>query len=202
MTNGDASARINIAPEAAARLASFGRLGGGALIVLGVVAAIVGIIVLVVPEKTLWLVAILFGIYFIISGIVRVVTSFLAGQISVGLRIFVAILGLILVAAGIYILFNPAVGVVTIGLLIGISWIVEGVGQLAAIRSDAPKGLVITLGILTIIAGIVILFVPVTAAIVFTIVSAIILVVLGIASIVGGVLFTRSASSATAAVSA
>lgn len=168
-------------------------LARGALIVLGVLAAVLGVVVLVVPHKTLWLVAVIFGIYFILAGLGRLVGAIVGSLLPGGVRAVLGVLGALLIASGVFIVFNPHVGAITIGLLAGIAWILDGIGAISSIPPGTPKGLQITFGVITIIAGIVILFVPVTAALVFVIVGGVALLVVGLFAIGAGIVLGRKA---------
>ena len=71
-----------------------------------------------------------------------------------------------------------------IGILVGIMWIVEGIVALSTLGDAASKGWSIFFAILSIIAGIVVLFSPVWGTLVLWWLLGISLIVLGIINIV------------------
>lgn len=171
---------VSPAPNTVSDIARFAFVG------LGAVALVLGIIVVALPSKTAVLLSVIFGIYFIVSGIIRVAQAIALKSITVGLRIFLGIIGVLLVIAGAYILTDPIVGAITIGLLIGISWIFEGVATLILPTEDGKRGWSIFGAIVTILAGIIVLFIPLAALDVLIIVTGIGLIVVGIVTIVHG----------------
>lgn len=157
-----------------------------ALVALGAVALVLGVIVLAAPQGTLALITIIFGIYFIVSGVIRLAEGISLKTLTPGLRAFVAVFGVLVIVAGIYVLINPEIGAKIIGLLIGISWILEGLATMVVPGADGKRGWSIVGGALTFIAGVIVLFIPVTTVVIFTIAAGIMLVVVGIITIVHG----------------
>ncbi len=158
-----------------------------ALVALGAIAFVLGIIVLAAPQGTLLLVSVIFGIYFIVSGVIRVAEAASLKTLGTGLRVVVGVLGVLLAAAGVYMLVNPSVAISVIGLMIGLSWILEGLAILVVPSGDGSRGWSVVGGILTIIAGVVVLFIPVATVVLFTIVAGIALLVVGIVTVVHGI---------------
>lgn len=163
----------------------------------GIVAVILGILLLVWPAKTLGVVAIFFGIYFLVSGLVRIGVGIFSKGISGGMRTLDILLGVLLVIAGVIALKNVAATTAALLILVvaivGIGWIIEGVLALVESRNAVSRGWAITLGILSIIAGIVVLVVPLWTAFWFIMVAGVMLIVLGIIAIVRAFTFGREA---------
>ena len=115
--------------------------------------------------------------------------------ISGGARALDIILGVLFVIGGVLMLANPTESAVVIGIflgvLIGILWIIEGAVALAQSGSSSSRGWSIFFGILSIIAGIVLLFSPVWGVVVLFWVLGIALIVLGIVQIVRAFTFAR-----------
>lgn len=154
-----------------------------ALGIAGLAAVAVGIAIFVWANATLLIVAWLFGLYFLIAGIARIVRSFTVPAATTGYRVLSVILGLLVVGAGIYLLINPSFGVELLAYIIGIAWIVEGVATLADSSSRASRGMAIFYAIVSIIGGVLIFFVP-TAAVVFLLkIVAIVLIIAGVVQI-------------------
>lgn len=170
--------------------------------VSGAVALIVGILITFWPKDAAVVITVILAIYFIIAGLAYLGLGIFSKGISGGARTLDIILGLLFLIGGVIALFNlqatVAVLAVFLGVLIGILWIVEGVVALVQ-SSDAPSRVwAIVFGIISIIAGIVLLFSPIWGAAVLFILAGIGLIILGIIQIVRAFTFGRGAKAATA----
>jgi uncharacterized membrane protein HdeD (DUF308 family) len=96
----------------------------GLVALLGVVTAIVGVLLIRHPIAGVAAVALLIGIWLIAIGVIRLAT---AGDEPgpPGWRIFAGILELI---AGIAIVASPGIGFATLAILVGIGFILNGIG--------------------------------------------------------------------------
>ena len=170
-----------------------------ALGVSGAVALIVGILITFWPKNSLLVITVILGIYFIIAGIAYAGLGIFSKGISGGARALDIILGVLFVIGGVIALANvqatAEVLAVFFGILIGILWIVEGIVTLVQ-SGDAPSRCwAIFFGILSVVAGIVLLFSPLWGAIVLFIIAGISLIVLGIVQIVRAFTFGRGATA-------
>ncbi|MCC3275245.1 MULTISPECIES: HdeD family acid-resistance protein [unclassified Arthrobacter] len=163
------------------------RLG---LATIGVVSVVLGLLVLFWPGATLEVLAVLFGLYFVVAGAIRILLGVFTG-LGPGLKILNILVGLALVAVGVIAIRNPAASLTALALVIGIAWIVEGVMSLAESDRGGSRWFAIVLGVLSILAGIVVLFIPVESLAVLVIYGGIFLVVLGIIQIVRAFTFGR-----------
>ena len=168
----------------------------GAFAVSGAVALILGIVLLLWPVKTLAIVAIFLGINFLITGAVKLGIGIFSSGISAGLRVLDILLGLFLMVAGIVAIKNSAatgeVLLIFTVIIIGIGWIIEGI--LAMVESGKGENRVwaIIFGVLSVIAGIVVLAIPGWTAAWLLAISAIMLIILGIVGIVRAFTFGKS----------
>lgn len=167
-----------------------------ALGVSAVVALVLGIIVLVWPDKTAGLLAVLFGLYFLIVGVVRLAKGIFSKGISGGSRVLSILLGLLLVVAGIFALRNIESTVALLGIIIGIAWIIEGVAALVESSSDGSRWPGIVFGVISIIAGVVVLFLPAASVAVLLVIGGIFLVIAGLVQLVQAFTFGRNATAA------
>ena len=162
------------------------------VICAGIVAVLVGIAILVWPEATLTAVAWLFGVYFAVSGISRIVKAIVTKGLAGSYRAFLAVLGVLLIVGGVFVLINPLFGVTVLATIIGLTWILEGVGILI----DVPRGkgawVTVVFGLISIAAGTVVLFAPVAATVFWLQVSAILLILAGLMQIIQGAVLGRS----------
>ncbi len=174
----------------------------GALIAVGVLSVVLGILVLVWPQATLLIVAILFGLQLIVTGAVRIaVTRELPSEpgwlkpVSIGL-------GVLSIVAGIVCLFRPGASLLVIAIFIAIGWIAEGIAALAqgfgSERTTGARVFLIVFGAVAILGGLVVAIFPGSSLVVLTRVAGIVLIVIGIVELVAAVMARRAAGSSTA----
>ncbi|WP_417562504.1 HdeD family acid-resistance protein [Microbacterium sp.] len=154
----------------------------------GVIALIVGILILVWPAKTAAVVAAIIAIYAIVGGLTYLGLGIFARSMGGWARVGHLVLGLVFVIAGIIAFMNLAQTTVWLavflGILVGIMWIIEGIVSLTALGGARSKGWSIFFAILSIVAGIILLFSPFWGAAVLWWLLGISLVVLGILQII------------------
>jgi uncharacterized membrane protein HdeD (DUF308 family) len=119
----------NVLPGVSARFLTVHR---GEVVTVAIVGIVLGIVALVWPEATLVTVAIVFGIYLLVSGIFRITVAFLAHDTGAGMRWLTGILGLLVAGAGVYCLVSPERSLVVLAFVIGFGWIAEGVIDIMA----------------------------------------------------------------------
>lgn len=156
--------------------------------VRAVVALVIGVLVLVWPQATVSVLAVLIGIYFVILGIVRVVQGFTDKELNGGGRAANFVLGAIILAAGVIVIRNPFETAVFVVILIGVSWIFEGVATLIDTARGNGSWLSIIIGILIAAAGVVVILFADVAAAGFAVFFGITLIVVGVLDLV--LLFT------------
>ncbi len=160
-------------------------------VVLGVLTLILGIIVSFHPSGSLNVVAVLLGILMILSGIFHLVRVFDRDEQH---RIWVGIAGLLFIVIGVVLIRHLHLTVALIGLVIGITWIVQGLtalieGLAGGVREG--RGWWIAFGVISVIAGIVVVSAPVTSVNVLAVLLGIWFIVMGIFEIVAGFLLRR-----------
>jgi uncharacterized membrane protein HdeD (DUF308 family) len=166
-------------------LAGIGRAWGWVLL-FGFGTILLGIVVLVWPDKTIVVVAVLFGIQLILAGIFRFVSALAIDDAPGGTRVLLALLGVLSFIVGIYALRHVNVTIAALALVLGIFWIVNGVIELfTAIghREMPGRGWTIILSLLSVVAGIVVLAYPDISLQALAVVLGIWLVALGIIEI-------------------
>ena len=161
----------------------------------GVLAAIVGILILVWPGKTAVVVTAIIAIYAIAAGLVYAGLGIFAKNKGGWARVGHIVLGLLFISAGVVAFFNLGVTAAWfatfVGILVGILWIIEGIVSLSTLRDARSKGWTIFFAIVSIIAGLVLLFSPLWGAAVLWWLLGIGLVVLGIVQIVRAFTFSN-----------
>ncbi|MEU6374006.1 HdeD family acid-resistance protein [Streptomyces sp. NPDC046909] len=155
------------------------------VLVTGVASLILGVLVLVWPGSTLLATGILFGVYLVISGVFQLVSAFGTHK-TTGLRVLAFISGALSILLGLFCFRGPMQSILLLALWIGIGWLIRGITQTLAAASDPSmpaRGWQIFLGVLTFIAGIVLIDSPFESVAVLTVVGGIWLVVVGIVEI-------------------
>lgn len=151
-----------------------------------VIGIILGIIALVWPGPTLLVVAWLFGVALVVAGLFRIFYAFGGTEQSSGSRWLMGLFGVLEVVAGILCLLHPVSTLVFIAIFIGIGWIFEGAHNLmAGITGNtiAPRWLAILGGLISIVAGIVVLFLPGLAIATFVTWGAILLIIVSVVAL-------------------
>lgn len=153
----------------------------------GVLSVILGILILVWPGKTAMVVTAIIAIYAIIAGLVYAGLGIFSKDRGGWSRIGHIVLGVLFVVAGIVAFSNlglTAVALATfLGILVGIMWIIEGVVALSTLGDAPSKGWTVFFAIISIIAGVVLLFSPLWGAVVLWWLLGISAIVLGIIQI-------------------
>jgi uncharacterized membrane protein HdeD (DUF308 family) len=168
------------------------RAGSGGRFLLGVggvIAAILGLIVLAHPLATgvfaIRLIALLVALYAFGLGIVYIILALTENERSGWRRVGAGLLGVLFIAGGVVLACNlPAVETVLpalISVTIGVLWLVEGIATFTVTRSSTDnRGWTIFSGVISILAGISLLFAPLAGIATLWWVTGIAMVVLGI----------------------
>jgi uncharacterized membrane protein HdeD (DUF308 family) len=163
-----------------------------ATLILGVLTLILGLIVSFHPSGSLNVIAVLFGILMILSGIFHLVRVFDPHEHH---RVWLGIGGLLFVVIGVVLIRHLDLTIAAIGLIIGITWIVQGLAALiGGISGGVREGRAwwITFGVVSLIAGIVVVSTPVSSLNVLAVLVGIWFIVMGIFEIIGAFLLRRA----------
>ncbi|MFB8188140.1 DUF308 domain-containing protein [Microbacterium sp. NPDC055988] len=159
-----------------------------ALGVGGLLALIVGVLILVWPGKTAAIVAAIVAVYAVIAGIVYAALGLFSKTKGGWARIGHVFLGLVFIVAGILAFSNLGQTAAWLGafisILVAVLWIVEGAVALSTIGHAGSKVWAVLFAIISIAAGIVLLFAPLWGAALLWILLGLSLVVLGVVNIV------------------
>jgi uncharacterized membrane protein HdeD (DUF308 family) len=161
-------------------------------LVLGVLTLILGIIVSLHPSRSLNVVAILLGVLMILSGIFHLIRVFTRDERH---RAWAGIAGLLFVVIGVVLIRHLHLTLALIGLVIGITWIVQGLtALLGGLAGGAQEGTAwwIAFGVISVIAGIVVVAAPVTSLNVLAILLGIWFIIMGIFEIIAGILLRQA----------
>jgi uncharacterized membrane protein HdeD (DUF308 family) len=133
------------------------------IIAVGVVTAAAGVAVLVWPHATLRVIAVVFGIYALVTGTVRLVTAIAGNRQNDRSRFLPTLLGIIEILVGILVLRHPFQTLTVLILLFGLVCVLGGIVQLVhAVNTPDMSGRPWAIGAacVTLLAGIVLLVYP------------------------------------------
>jgi uncharacterized membrane protein HdeD (DUF308 family) len=172
--------------EPADALARLGQHWGWVM-AFGLITFAAGIAVLVWPGETLLVVAVLFGIQLIVTGLFRFVAAFATSDLTGGTRVLFALLGVLAVIVGLYAVRHALLTLLALILLLGIFWVVHGAIEAFAALSqrDMPeRGWTIAMGVLSVIAGIIVLAFPGLSLVGLAVILGIWLAIYGVMEVV------------------
>ncbi len=178
-------------------VATFGR-SKALLITVGVLTLVAGLLVVFWPGATAIVLAVIFGVQLIILGIYRLVLSIAAGEESTGTRVFFAIIGILSIVIGILCLRDPLLTIAALGLLLGLVWTITGIVEIVHAftgEKGSGRGWLLAGGLLSLIAGIIVLFYPAISIVVLAWVMGIFLVIYGVIMIVQGFMTPKAAAA-------
>ena len=104
------------------------RIGGawGWLLAFGLIAIVAGLCMFFFTGQALYVIAVAFGMYLIVSGVFHFVNAFSVPSENGWLRALFALLSAMAVAAGVYLLAHPILSLLTLTLVVGFFWILGG----------------------------------------------------------------------------
>ncbi|MGW3955089.1 HdeD family acid-resistance protein [Streptomyces sp. NPDC004752] len=155
------------------------------VLLTGIASLILGVLVLVWPGASLLAAGVFFGVYLLISGVFQLFAAFGTHK-ATSLRVLAFISGALSIVLGLFCFRGPMQSILLLALWIGIGWLIRGITQTLAAASDGAmpaRGWQIFLGIVTFVAGIVLIVSPFTSIAVLTLVGGIWLVAVGIVEI-------------------
>jgi len=162
----------------------------GLVLAVGLVTIGFGIVLLAWPKQTVGVIAFLFGIYLLISGVVRIVLAF-APDLSGGGRALFALAGVVSLLLGVFLVknilsydsYDKAKAAGLLALFIALSWLISGLSDLFSGLSSPGtpgRGGRIFVGVVGIIAAIVVLAWPIKSLVVLAVVAGIWFIVIGL----------------------
>ena len=127
----------------------------GLVLAYGLVTLGLGIVLAVWPGETLKVVAVLVGIQFLVSGLVRIIGA-IASRSETSVRILLALTGAIAVIVGLLCLRDPLQTILAITLILGVWWVASGlIDIVGAVLSPEPgrRAWDIFAGVVSVLAG-------------------------------------------------
>ncbi|MGW3370588.1 HdeD family acid-resistance protein [Streptomyces hydrogenans] len=157
-----------------------------ALLVAGLVALVLGVLVLVWPGASLLAAGVLFGLYLLFSGVMQLVAAF-GTHATASLRVLAFISGALSTLLGLFCFRGATQSILLLALWIGIGWLFRGITQTVAAASDPAmpaRGWQVFLGVVSAVAGVVLIVSPLESVAVLTLLGGIWLIAVGAAEIV------------------
>jgi uncharacterized membrane protein HdeD (DUF308 family) len=171
-------------PDAADMLGRVGRHWGW-LLAFGVITVLAGIVALAWPGPTLLVIAVVFGVELVVLGVFRFVAAF-GADVNAGNRVLYALLGVLSLIIGLYALRHIFLTLLALALLLGIFWVINGAVELFAALShrEMPhRAWTSVLGLLSILAGLVLLAYPGLSLVTLSVIVSIWLLIFGLTEI-------------------
>ena len=163
------------------------------LFIGALIALVAGGAILAWPGGSSTVIALIFGLYFLIRGLVRVAVGIFGPGLTGGGRALSIVIGILLIVVGVFAFKSPSGILELLGILIGIMWIIDGIATLVESGRGSSRGIAITLGLISLIAGVAVLFVPAAAVDVLIILGGVFLTVIGVAQAIGAFTIGRMA---------
>jgi uncharacterized membrane protein HdeD (DUF308 family) len=120
----------------------------------GVVVAILGVLALMNAVSATLITTVIVGFMLIVAGVVDIFASFTGGAESGGWRILRFVLGILYIVVGLDLVAQPALGSITLIVVVGLLLAFDGIMKLiAAFTGPGNRLLLIVIGILDILLG-------------------------------------------------
>ena len=143
-------------------LVAVGRSWGWVL-AFGIATLILGIIITIHPKNSVYVVAVLLAIWLILAGVWRIIRAIADHEDTGGTRWLMALLGLISILFGLLVFHRTWETVAVVGFIVGLFWVVAGVGDFYAAyvhRQGGGRWLLVVAGLLGVVVGVLALVYP------------------------------------------
>jgi uncharacterized membrane protein HdeD (DUF308 family) len=160
---------------------------------VGLITVALGLIVAFRPTESLTAVMVLFGLLLIVSGAYQVARAF---DTAAGDRVWHGLAAVAFIIAGLVMIRHIQFSLAVIGMVIGVTWVVQGIALLAMsllTRPRAHAGWTAFFGVVSLIAGIVVMAAPAVSVATLTSLVGAWFVVMGLLEMFGALLYRRAA---------
>lgn len=162
-----------------------------ATLFVSLVTVALGLVVCFHPSGSLNVVAVLAGVLVLLSGLLHLVRMLDRSEEH---RVWLGVIGLVLVVVGVVLVRHLNLTKGAIGLLLGIVWIIQGIGAIVAgIQggSREGRGWWILFGVVSLVGGIVVAAVPVSSLTFLAVLVGVWFVVMGLLQAVAALLLRK-----------
>jgi uncharacterized membrane protein HdeD (DUF308 family) len=168
----------------------------------GLLAVILGVIVLAWPGISILVAAIVFGAYLLVTGIAQVVMAF-SLHVTAGGRVLLFVSGAaaLILAVLAFRHFGEGYAILLLAIWIGVGFVFRGVATTVAAISDPTlpaRGWNIFIGVISLIAGIVVIASPFESIVTLAIVVGVWLIVIGVFEVVSAFGIRKAAKTVSA----
>ncbi len=160
---------------------------------VGLITTVLGLVVAFRPTQSLSVVMVLFGLLLIISGAYQLARAFDSAERD---RVWRGIAAAAFIIAGLVMIRHMHFSLAVIGLVIGVTWVLQGVALLAmaaTIRPRAHAGWAAFFGVVSLTAGIVVMAAPAVSVATLTSLVGAWFVVMGLLETLGALLWRHAA---------
>ncbi len=165
----------------------------------GLAAVVLGVLVLAWPGATILVAGIIFGAYLLVSGIAQVVFAFTL-HVSAGGRVLLFVSGAAALVLAVLCFRSLQESILLLAIWIGIGFIFRGVATAVSAISDPTlpgRGWEIFFGVVSLLAGVVMLATPFDSLAVLTMVVGIWLIVLGVFEVIAALGIRKAVKTLT-----
>lgn len=163
--------------------ADFARSAWPAFMAAAAGAVVLGVLLLAWPKATLTIVAVLIGVSLIVAGLLRLIDGFTAHEASGGKRVAHVVIGLLAIIVGLYCIRHYNVTIAVLAIVVGLFWVLHGIADITVglLGGSFPgRGLTVLAGVLSLVAGLIVLFWPTITIVVLVRIIGIWLIVYGL----------------------
>ncbi|WP_243058350.1 HdeD family acid-resistance protein [Nocardioides sp. SR21] len=128
----------------------------GLVLAYGLVTLGLGVAMMVWPDETIAVFAVLIAIQLIVGGIYRIVQALGMSKFDVGMRALVGLSGGVALVVGLLVLREPLQSVLVLGMILGVWWLISGlIDVIGAVVSPGSggRGWDVTIGLISMAAG-------------------------------------------------
>ena len=159
---------------------------------VGLITVVLGLIVAFRPTESLTVVMVLFGLLLVFSGAYQVARAFASAERE---RVWHGVAAAGFIIAGLVMVRHIQFSLAVIGLVIGVTWVLQGTALLAMSLLTRPRphaGWTAFFGVVSLIAGIVVMAAPAVSVATLTSLVGAWFVVMGLLEMFGSLLFRVS----------
>jgi uncharacterized membrane protein HdeD (DUF308 family) len=167
----------------------------------GVLAIVLGAMVLAWPAKTILIAAIFFGAYLLVTGVSQIIFAF-SLHVSVGGRMLLFVSGAASLALAVLCFISLQDSILLLAIWIGVGFIFRGVATATSAISDPTlpgRWFEVFIGVISLIAGVILMARPFTSLEALTQVVGIWLIILGVFEVVSAFGIRSASKAATTA---
>jgi uncharacterized membrane protein HdeD (DUF308 family) len=172
----------------------------------GVLTAVLGCMILAWPGPSILVASTLFGVYLLVTGFAQLFLAFTLPA-SAATRVVMFIIGVLSLVLAVLSFrhFGDAYAILLLSLWVGISFVIQGIAGVAAGISERElpgRGWYIVLGIVSVMAGVVVLIWPFDSIVVLALAAGVWLIVFGVIQLVRAFQIRKDARDASDVVDA